>query len=52
MAIRAAAIDRLVAGFLERNPGALVVHMGCGLDSRALRVKGASMWVDVDRQRL
>ena len=48
MAIRAAAIDRLVAGFLERNPGALVVHMGCGLDSRELRVKGASMWVDVD----
>ena len=48
MAIRAAAIDRLVAGFLERNPGALVVHMGCGLASRALKVKGASMWVDVD----
>ena len=49
MGMRAAAIDRLVAGALEKDPGAVVLHLGCGLDARADRVgPPPGGWYDLD----
>ena len=46
MAMRAAVFD----GWLRENltPGAVVLHLGCGLDSRCSRVKCENRWYDVD----
>jgi O-methyltransferase involved in polyketide biosynthesis len=52
--------DNYVRDFLSRNPDAVVVHIGCGLDSRFDRVdNGQVEWFDLDlpevmelRQRL
>ncbi len=41
--------DRYVQNFLARNPEAVVVHIGCGLDSRFERVdNGKVEWYDLD----
>ena len=41
--------DRYVRDFLDRHPQALVVHIGCGLDSRFERVdNGYVEWYDLD----
>ncbi|SDM32013.1 class I SAM-dependent methyltransferase [Allokutzneria albata] len=50
VAIRARHIDGQVADFLAAHPRATVLHIGCGLDSRAHRVDhGAEVrWIDVD----
>jgi O-methyltransferase involved in polyketide biosynthesis len=41
--------DRYVQDFLVRNPDAVVVHIGCGLDSRFERVdNGLVEWYDLD----
>jgi methyltransferase (TIGR00027 family) len=41
--------DRYVRDFLARNPEAVVVHIGCGLDSRFERVdNGRVEWYDLD----
>jgi len=41
--------DRYVQDFLARNPEAVVVHIGCGLDSRFERVdNGRVEWYDLD----
>jgi O-methyltransferase involved in polyketide biosynthesis len=41
--------DRQAQGFLARNPKAVVVHIGCGLDSRFERVdNGQVEWYDLD----
>jgi O-methyltransferase involved in polyketide biosynthesis len=41
--------DRIVRGYLTRNPQAVVVHIGCGLDSRFERVdNGQVEWYDLD----
>lgn len=49
MGMRAAVFDRWTSEKLEENPGAVVLHIGCGLDSRVERVahKG-HQWFDVD----
>ena len=46
MAMRAAVFDR----WLEENltPGAVVLHLGCGLDGRCSRVSCGNLWYDVD----
>ena len=49
-AIRARALDVCVADFLARYPDAIVLHLGCGLDTRIFRVDplpGVD-WFDVD----
>jgi O-methyltransferase involved in polyketide biosynthesis len=47
--IRARQIDRWTAGFLNAHPGAVVVHIGCGLDTRFERVDdGCVAWYDLD----
>lgn len=41
--------DRYAQGFLGRHPEAVVVHIGCGLDSRFERVdNGKVEWYDLD----
>ena len=41
--------DRQVRDFLTRHPDAVVVHIGCGLDSRFERVdNGKVEWYDLD----
>ena len=39
MAMRARVFDDWTEAMLRMNRGALVLHVGCGLDSRCLRVK-------------
>ena len=49
MGIRAAVFDDWVRGQLDREPEAVVIHIGCGLDSRAQRVgTGGHKWYDLD----
>src|SRR5512139_3519560 len=41
--------DRLARDFLVRHPDAVVVHIGCGLDTRFERVdNGRVQWYDLD----
>ena len=50
IATRAATFDLLTRGFLAEHPDAVVLQVGCGMDSRAFRVDpGAGVeWFDVD----
>ena len=48
MGIRAAVFDRWLTGQLSELPDAVVLHLGCGLDSRFRRVKTHTQWFDVD----
>jgi O-methyltransferase involved in polyketide biosynthesis len=49
MAMRAAVFDRWTEQQMKAHPEAVVVQLGCGLDSRNLRVDcGRSKWYDVD----
>ncbi|RWB61340.1 class I SAM-dependent methyltransferase [Mesorhizobium sp.] len=49
-AIRAKTLDVGVQDFLARNPSAIVLHLGCGLDTRFFRVDPPQDvdWFDVD----
>ena len=41
--------DRIVRGFLAQHPAGVVVHLGCGLDTRFERVDNGSVtWFDLD----
>jgi O-methyltransferase involved in polyketide biosynthesis len=50
VALRARQLDTWAEEFLRRNPDAVVLHLGCGLDSRAFRldVPSGARWFDVD----
>lgn len=49
MAMRAGKLDSLVQDYLDRTPDPVVLHLGCGLDSRVLRVKPEKgEWYDLD----
>ena len=49
MAMRARIFDDWTDAMLSKDEDALVLHIGCGLDSRALRVKQYySRWMDCD----
>lgn len=49
MAMRARVFDDWTEAMLRINKDALVVHIGCGLDSRCLRVREPYMnWIDAD----
>ncbi len=48
MAMRAYVFDTWVQEALEKDPDAMVLHIGCGLDSRIERVGGGAHWYDVD----
>ncbi|WP_020576427.1 class I SAM-dependent methyltransferase [Actinopolymorpha alba] len=49
---RSRTFDRWVAEYLSENPDAIVLDLGCGLDSRVIRVDPAPghLWYDVDLQ--
>lgn len=49
LAMRARHLDDLVRAFMQRHNTSVVLHLGCGLDSRVLRVGvGKAHWYDVD----
>ena len=49
MAMRAATFDRWLAEKIGQNPEGVVLHIGCGMDSRIERVGDrAAAWFDVD----
>ena len=48
MGMRCAIFDRWVAEKAAAHPVACVLHLGCGLDSRCLRVSTSAAWYDVD----
>lgn len=49
MGMRAAVFDRWVKQQMKMMPDAAVLHLGCGMDSRCLRVGNkAHLWYDVD----
>lgn len=50
IAMRAHLLDRWTSAFIDRHPDAIVLHLGCGLDSRVFRIappRGV-LWFDVD----
>ena len=49
LAMRAKKLDSYVREYLERSANPLVLHLGCGLDSRVLRVGfERGRWFDID----
>jgi O-methyltransferase involved in polyketide biosynthesis len=47
--LRVREFDRVTREFLHRNPDSMVVHIGCGLDTRFERVdNGQVEWFDLD----
>lgn len=47
--LRVKEIDRMARKFLEEHPGAVVVHIGCGLDTRYKRLEDIQAeWYDLD----
>ena len=49
MAMRARVFDRWTERMLRKDPHALVLHIGCGLDSRCKRVRSPyGKWLDCD----
>ena len=47
--MRAKQLDAYTRDFISDHPDALILHLGCGLDSRCLRVPRAqSLWFDLD----
>lgn len=45
---RTIVLDRLVEAWLSKNPGAVVVNIACGLDTRCYRMKGYAHWYNLD----
>ena len=41
-------LDRLVGAWLAAHPGAVVVNIACGLDTRCYRMKGYAHWYNLD----
>ncbi|MCK9581824.1 MAG: class I SAM-dependent methyltransferase [Methanoregula sp.] len=49
LCIRAKQFDNYTRAFLDEHPSAVVIHMGCGLDTRYFRVTdGKVAWYDLD----
>ena len=45
---RTIVLDRLVSDWLAKHPGAVVVNIACGLDTRCYRLEGFSHWYNLD----
>lgn len=45
---RTIVLDRLTEDFLLKNPGAAVVNIACGLDTRCYRTAGFTHWYNLD----
>lgn len=49
MGMRSTVFDRWTKQQMQENPGAVVMHAGCGMDSRCIRVETSDcQWYDVD----
>ncbi len=49
MILKSREFDRIALDFSQSNPGAVIVHLGCGLDTRFDRVDdGRLQWFDLD----
>ena len=49
MGMRSAVFDRWLTAQMKKDADAAVLHVGCGMDSRCLRVEaGGRMWTDLD----
>lgn len=50
IAIRTRHFDRWTSDFVQKHEDPLIVHLGCGLDSRAERIEWSpsASWVDID----
>ena len=48
MGMRAAVFDRWTVDAAREHPEAVILHLGCGLDSRVLRTGMKNEWYDVD----
>ncbi|MFB0520565.1 MAG: class I SAM-dependent methyltransferase [Desulfatiglandales bacterium] len=49
LCLRAKKLDAYAREFIAAHPGSLVLHLGCGLDSRYSRVKNKDVeWYDLD----
>ena len=49
MAMRSAVFDTWLRTKIEQFPNSVILHLGCGMDSRILRVgKGDHLWFDID----
>ena len=45
---RTIVLDKLTKDWLAKNPGAVVVNIACGLDTRCYRMKGYAHWYNLD----
>ena len=45
---RTIVLDRLTEAWLAKNPGAVVVNIACGLDTRCYRMRGYAHWYNLD----
>lgn len=53
MSVRALIIDELCNKYILEHPNATIIHLGCGLDSRCLRVnQNYKNWYDVDYEEV
>lgn len=53
MSVRSLMIDELCNDYLDNNDDVTVIHLGCGLDSRCLRVNQKySIWYDIDYEEV
>lgn len=49
LAMRAAILDNFAQDFINKNPGCTVLHLGCGLDARFMRLNPrVGTWYDLD----
>ena len=47
--IRTELLDRATQAFMDRNPDAIIINLGCGLDTRFSRLdNGRIRWYDID----
>ena len=53
MSLRSLIIDELCNKYILNNPNLTVIHLGCGLDSRCLRVNdNYNIWYDIDYENV
>lgn len=53
MSVRALIIDELCNKYISEHPNATIIHLGCGLDSRCIRVnQNFNIWYDVDYENV
>ena len=53
MSLRALLIDELCNKYISKNPNLTIIHLGCGLDSRCLRVNNNyNIWYDIDYENV